>query len=144
MFVKWETHVCSLSLVLDSEKKNHYNENSFRTQNKPQNTIWNFPDIYIKRDASCSNNYFIVRTYSLIFHHEYSVLKFTLHELSPENLQMANSLNKINKSMDLQWLVKSDKNKYLMTQWKLKKRYMYIVISWKLLLIVKSIFWTWT
>lgn len=64
--------------------KKIYKENSFRTQNKPQNTIWNIPDIYIKRDASCSNNYFIVRSYSLIFHHEYSVLKFTLHELSPD------------------------------------------------------------
>lgn len=33
-------------------KKKHYKENSFRTQNKPQNAIRNFTDICKKRDAS--------------------------------------------------------------------------------------------
>lgn len=52
MFVKWETHVCSLSLVLDSERKTL--QRKFRTRNKPQNTLWNVTDIHVckKRNAS--------------------------------------------------------------------------------------------
>lgn len=52
MFVKWETHVCSLSLMLDSERKTL--QRKFRTRNKPQNTIWNVTDIHVckKRNAS--------------------------------------------------------------------------------------------